>query len=199
MTQELIKMVRRMDLHCVGNQLIFQCAPLIVGLRISSLLMISNENMEPIRTLLQGSRISYYLIYKDSGRTTLLLFSRQELESYLSQNPVKSFLESEGYDAGCLTDVLWNFRINYGRYKRGRETFPHELGVILGYPIEDVKGYILDHGKRPLYTGYWKVYCNVSQKRELFRMFELSREMLLTLLHNGIGVEELIGTYCGVG
>ena len=39
--------------------------------------------------------------------------------------------------------------------------FPHEMGLLLGYPIEDVRGFIEHNGCGCLYSGYWKVYRNV--------------------------------------
>ena len=32
--------------------------------------------------------------------------------------------------------------------------FPHEIGLLLGYPVEDVLGFIRHQGKNYLYTGY---------------------------------------------
>ena len=32
--------------------------------------------------------------------------------------------------------------------------FPHEIGLLLGYPVEDVLGFIRYQGKNYLYTGY---------------------------------------------
>ena len=57
--------------------------------------------------------------------------------------------------------------------------FPHELGLLLGYPLDDVEGFIKNDGKNCLYTGYWKVYANVPAKRNLFRRFECAREELM--------------------
>lgn len=44
----------------------------------------------------------------------------------------------------------------------GEQQFPHEMGLLLGYPIEDVVGFMEHSGKEYLYSGYWKVYENVS-------------------------------------
>ncbi len=36
--------------------------------------------------------------------------------------------------------------------------FPHEIGLFLGYPPEDVCGYIRNKGKCQKCTGHWQVY-----------------------------------------
>lgn len=37
--------------------------------------------------------------------------------------------------------------------------FPHEIGLFLGYPLGDVKGFIKHRGQNCKCTGCWKVYC----------------------------------------
>lgn len=36
--------------------------------------------------------------------------------------------------------------------------FPHEIGVFLGYPLEDVVGFIRNRGRNYTCCGYWKAY-----------------------------------------
>ena len=43
----------------------------------------------------------------------------------------------------------------------GEPGFPHEMGVLLGYPVEDVRGFMEQNGQNALYQGYWKVYAHV--------------------------------------
>ncbi|MDY5271294.1 MAG: DUF3793 family protein [Tractidigestivibacter sp.] len=35
---------------------------------------------------------------------------------------------------------------------------PHELGVLLGYPVRDVRGFMCDGGRGAVACGRWKVY-----------------------------------------
>lgn len=51
--------------------------------------------------------------------------------------------------------------------------FPHEIGVFLGYPLQDVKGFIENNGRNSKYTGLWKVY---GDKAASMRMFEKYRK-----------------------
>ena len=43
------------------------------------------------------------------------------------------------------------------QYASGEQGFPHEIGVFLGYPVEDVEGYMQNDGKNFLLVGYWKM------------------------------------------
>ena len=51
----------------------------------------------------------------------------------------------------------------------------------LGYPVEDVRGFIEHQGRDYLCTGYWKVYENLEQKQQLFQRFEYAKENLVLL------------------
>lgn len=42
----------------------------------------------------------------------------------------------------------------YACYMEEKGAFLHEIGLLLGYPVEDVLGFIRHQGKNYLYTGY---------------------------------------------
>ncbi len=192
-----MEIVQRMDSRKIGNQLVLQCAPLIVGLKMSNLFIIQNEHISKMYRLLKESRISYYVFLVTEKMSTLFLYDREKLENFLSKKQTRLFFQEEGYLDFDLQKVLFRFRCQYRLYWSGKRDFPHELGLLLGYPIEDVNGFILNKGKKSLYTGYWKVYDDVQGKKELFRMYELAKETLIQLVFNGISIAEIIDTYNG--
>lgn len=197
MSREVMEIVQRMDSRKIGNQLVLQCAPLIVGLKMSNLFIIQNEHISKMYRLLKESRISYYVFLVTEKMSTLFLYDREKLENFLSKKQTRLFFQEEGYLDFDLQKVLFRFRCQYRLYWSGKRDFPHELGLLLGYPIEDVNGFILNKGKKSLYTGYWKVYDDVQGKKELFRMYELAKETLIQLVFNGISIAEIIDTYNG--
>ena len=71
------------------------------------------------------------------------------------------------------------------------EDFPHEIGVILGYPIDDVLSFIENKGKNSIYSGYWKVYHNKNRALKEFEKFDKCRKEYITLFNNGNKVEDL--------
>jgi len=74
-----------------------------------------------------------------------------------------------------------------------KQQFPHEMGVLLGYPPEDVEGFIIYEGKNSLCEGYWKVYAEPQKKLRLFAQYDKAREWLLDLLYCGVGMEDIVG------
>ena len=80
---------------------------------------------------------------------------------YLGNQDVRQLFQKLGYKDFSLEYVLPRFRKRYEAHMNGEQQFPHEMGLLLGYPIEDVVGFMEHSGKEYLYSGYWKVYENV--------------------------------------
>jgi ribosomal protein S24E len=50
------------------------------------------------------------------------------------------------------------------------------VGLFLGYPLDDVQGFIKNRGSHYKLCGAWKVYGDVEKARNHFRKYELCRE-----------------------
>lgn len=195
MSQDVLELVQGMDLQDIEMQIAFQCAPLIAGLKLSNLLMVQNTDTGKVKQILRRTGISYYIVAVTSEKTAVLLYNRQQLEDYLAEKKVRQLLLETGYQELALSEVLSCFRVRYQGYMEDSQEFPHEMGLLLGYPIEDVRGFIQNEGENCLYTGYWKVYENLSEKVVLFRKFENARETLIQMLSSGMGLVEIIQNY----
>ncbi len=66
--------------------------------------------------------------------------------------------------------------------------FPHEIGIFLGYPLEDVDGFITHQGENCKLCGCWKVYGNVEQARRTFANYEKCRVFLCAKLSKGCNI-----------
>lgn len=69
------------------------------------------------------------------------------------------------------------------------------MGVLLGYPVEDVRGFMEQNGQNALYQGYWKVYAHVPEKKRLFARYDMEKETIIQLLSNGVEMRDIIGIY----
>lgn len=195
MSREVFEIICRMDMQDIQTQLALQCAPFIAGLKVSNLLTIPRENLKEIREILKGTGISYDILRMRGKKVTILLYNRRELKKYLEKEEVKEMLLSMGYEENSLEKVLFAFSKRYQNYMKDNQKFPHEMGLLLGYPIEDVKGFINNDGKNYLHIGYWKVYENLSEKLQLFRKFELAKETIIQLVSNGVMMRDIIAIY----
>ena len=142
--------------------------------------------------VLKQTDISCYLLRQTDEKVILLLYKEQELQQQLLEADTRAFLKFYGYTQFAVEDVLDLFKKRYCDNLCTTKDFTHEMGVLLGYPLEDVKGFINNRGRNFLYTGYWKVYSDLQQKMDLFGRFEQAKEQMIRLLSYGMDIQEII-------
>ena len=195
MCQEVFKIVQTMDLSQVETKLVLQCAPLIKGIKMSNLLIVSSKDEDAVRIILKKTGILHYRLLRQDEKTTFLLFRKMQLATHLNDPEVQRILKANGYHDLSLGGILRTFQYHYQTYMDQGEGFPHEMGLLLGYPLEDVLGFIEHKGNNYLYSGYWKVYADVASKRKIFDAYEEAKEELIVLLANGHGIRPIIQLY----
>lgn len=192
MCQEVLEIVQGMDIKDVETKLALQCAPLITGIKISNLFIISASEAENIYYILRKTGITFFRLAKMEDKVTFLLFRRNQLAAYLQDSDVQSILLENGYKDLSLHGILHTFAKRYRTYISKGAGFPHEMGLLLGYPVEDVAGFITHKGQNFLYSGYWKVYANVPEKKQLFREYEDAQKNVVILMARGHGIRPII-------
>ena len=95
------------------------------------------------------------------------------------------------FEKEYLAELIDTFADRYCCYMQTKKYFPHEMGLFLGYPVEDVEGYPKNNGENSLYTGYWKVYEDVAAKSSLFERFEKAKEQIIWFLAQGVSIKNL--------
>lgn len=115
---------------------------------------------------------------------------KSNLKRISKKNGVAEFLFSCGYDItniqGCIERL--SKRICES------ESFPHEIGLFLGYPLGDVTGFIENKGKNSLYTGFWKVYCNKNETLKIFEKYKKCKKVYQKLYKGGKPLMQLTAT-----
>ncbi|MCI7061657.1 MAG: DUF3793 family protein [Lachnospiraceae bacterium] len=191
----LSQMIQNMDRNNIELRIAYQCAPLLAGLKPSNLLMLRAKELKQVQYLLKQAGIKYFIVAHGQGRAAVLLYNKASLQEYLEQAIVAEKLGKMGYTDLRLGKVLYVFRQHYEAFLRGEISFPHEMGFLLGYPVEDVEGFIRNEGENSLYTGDWKVYGNLSEKLRLFGKFETARERLMKMVSAGVGIADIAKQY----
>lgn len=173
-----------------------ECAPLIAGLRIANIITIKREGLPTLKHILSGTGIIFYLAASNSEKLSLILYREDLMKNYLNQPKVQLLLRKMGYPKISMYELMYLFSLRYRNFIDGKGEFPHEMGIFLGYPVEDVIGYIQNDGKNFLAVGYWKVYQNKREKTSLFEKFEEAKEMMILLVSSGVNIKEAI-SICG--
>ncbi len=70
--------------------------------------------------------------------------------------------------------------------------FPHEIGVFLGYPVEDVASFIDCAGAESVSVGQWKVYHNNERAQKQFEVMRRWEDYILERFNTGSSFKELL-------
>lgn len=108
------------------------------------------------------------------------------LEKNLSYCMIQEFLNQYGYGSYCIQDALIHLK-----HRLKDNEFPHEIGIFLGYPLYDVKGFIQDKNQYKI-LGYWKVYGNIKNSQRLFYRYDCCQKTLSDKLSQGESLFQII-------
>ena len=122
-------------------------------------------------------------------RVLLLVYREDRLARQLADPAVAAMLEQAGYPPGGGPAAM------LGHLRRRLEAgggFPHEMGLFLGYPPEDVRGFWENGGRNYKYSGVWKVYSDdVEGARAAFRRYSRCRDAICKRLAGGISLVQM--------
>jgi len=150
-------------------------APMLAGPKPASLVSFRKSKFEDFDALLDSYRtcfsckgISFCRLAEGEEYVLILFYRPGVLATRLASEKVRGLLDRYGY-GGMLTveEMLSELK----RRMQKKLTFPHEIGLFLGYPPEDVRGFIENRGQCFVYSGYWKVYANEAETRRLFNFY----------------------------
>lgn len=112
---------------------------------------------------------------KTASYTLVLFYNRGLLGPLITAADNQEFLKDLGYEAGITLEQLLPALAT----KLASEAFPHELGLLLGIPRDDVAAFIANRGADCLFCGYWKVYNNPARARSLFRQYDAAKRLVM--------------------
>lgn len=126
--------------------------------------------------------------YAQCDRRFLVLVYRPEaLKRHLAKRAVAKLLIKAGYDPGAGVDAC----LHRLRHRMEGREFPHEVGLFLGYPPEDVAGFCRYCGQKYKYCGHWKVYGDVDQAKALFEQYDRCRDSLCRRVGMGLSIVQI--------
>lgn len=171
--------------------LIMQSAPVLKDVRMSCMVTVPAEYSRMTCSSLYNTGVRLHCLCRGREREVLLLYREKYLESYLEREDVADFLRAYGYENGSLKRKLQRLGEQIAYYYDKSQEFPHKMGVFLGYPLEDVRGFIDHQGKNSSCIGYWKVYSNVERAKHIFRVFDEARECAMNEFFSGKSIREI--------
>lgn len=176
------------------EEIIRFCAPTLAGLKAGSLFASMFSGKEELyrevrnlnrRLANRGVRV---LPLRFKENRALLYFYRPDLlRQSLGSSQACALLAQRGYPCEnpehCVAKLV-------DRLKESPE-FPHEIGLFLGYPPEDVKGFIENRALHSKCTGCWKVYGDQEEAERIFARYKNCTDCYLRNWQRGTSLEKL--------
>ena len=131
--------------------------------------------------------LSLFILQKQENRALIYVCRMKKLQQDLEKPGVMNLLRKYGYQD---TDPHHAISHLIERLEENG-TFPHEIGLFLGYPLDDVIGFIVNKGKNCHCIGCWKVYCNKEEAERTFCKYKKCTDVYNRLWRNGRSIQKL--------
>lgn len=178
------------------KEVVYYGAPTLAGLKTGNLMSIPYESeqktMEEIRALndvLVPKGICLYPLRFHKGRVLVYIFRPSFLQRDLKDSRVWEILNAAGYAGTEYTSCMMEL-IRRLRGCKASEVFPHEIGLFLSYPPEDVKGFINDPDGCKC-VGTWKVYGDEQAAKKRFESFNKCTDIYCREWNKGTKLSKL--------
>ncbi|SHH99375.1 Protein of unknown function [Sporobacter termitidis DSM 10068] len=174
--------------------LVRYCSPTLAGIKTAGLFNYAFSDKDGLERslaacgrLLNGKGVFIEALKVEGFRALLYVYRKSRLEEDLRKDGVPEFLSRYGYRSGAAADCLAHLK---RRFDAGGE-FPHEIGIFLGYPLEDVTGFIENAGQNSKCIGCWKVYSDEYTATALFEKYKKCRCIYEKMFSCGRSVSQL--------
>ncbi|MCD7724150.1 MAG: DUF3793 family protein [Clostridiales bacterium] len=174
--------------------LIENCAPTLASLKTANLFSYTYPSVIKLRETIacwnerMADKGVTLTVLRVNGATALVYVYREASLCRDLQKPgVAQLLQRFGYDSMDTEAVLKRLRARL----REQEEFPHEIGLFLGYPLQDVIGFMKNKGSNCKCTGCWKVYGDEREASRIFAMFDKCRRIYVNLWNQGRSIMTL--------
>lgn len=179
------------------GEIIRQCAPTLAGIKTANLFMYTFTSyseylytLHQVNNILSSKGLSIEVLRYDilKHRVLLFVYRKTSVEDILQKSAVRDFLERRGFSPKFnVLNVLYELA---ARLNSGAE-FPHEIGLLLGYPLDDVKSYIEAPHSPGLCSGCWKAYSNPQYAQKYFDKCRCCIKAYLESYIRGRSLEQL--------
>lgn len=176
------------------DHIIRNCAPTLAGIKTGSIFSCPYESKECLLATIRqlnhrlGSKGLRILPLRFSEKAALIyLYRPRLLTADLSDSCASALLRCRGYETeNCEKCVAC-----LARKLRSREDFPHEIGLFLGYPAEDVHGFIENKACGCKCVGCWKVYGDEESAKKKFAQYKKCTRVYRDKWEQGLAIEQL--------
>lgn len=173
--------------------LIKNCSPTLAGIKVGALFNFGftskSDLYSDIRSLnrrINKKGVIAIPLKIRCDKALIYVFRPDQLRIAFLDIKVQKILVSFGY---CPDKI--NMCIRHMISRLENSDFPHEIGLFLGYPPEDVQGFIENRGKNFKTCGFWKVYGDEIKCNKIFSQYKNCTKCYLNAFRSGHTIERL--------
>lgn len=173
------------------------CSPTLAGIKTGNLFSceyLDYHNLEKdlrrVNSILLHKGIKAIPIRYLNHRALIYIFRPSFLKKDLCDKDTSLLLKRLGYNVDSMSECVKCLSEKLMSLKSSKD-FPHEIGLFLGYPYEDVKGFIDNKGECSKCIGCWKVYGDVSRAEDTFDRYKRCTSDYVSRFKEGMTLEEL--------
>lgn len=159
----------------------YQLAPVIMGFKPAMTLNVGERNggsaYRAYPAIIEEMGLRCCTLRKGRNTDILFIYKPCLIEELLRQKKVTTFLKTFGYPIQSVEEA-----VDFLRQRYAVQHCPHELGIFLGFPIEDVCVYMENPHKVCRLCGYWKVYHDIEGAKRTFAAYDKAKENMICLL-----------------
>ena len=174
--------------------LIHHCSPTLAGVKTGNLFTCDckckkevNKEIRRLNRILVPKGLRIIPLRFHNGKALIYVYRPEKLTGDLNNQMASSLLKQCGYPLKgsnyCVIELIKRLDLS--------NDFPHEIGLFLGYPPEDVNGFINDKPQNCKYTGVWKVYGDVDSAKKTFARYKKCSEIYRRRFSDGCSIEQL--------
>ena len=174
--------------------LVRHCSPTLAGMKTGNMFSCSCRSREDVKNyvramnrLLNGRGLRVLPLKCEKGHALIYVYRPDRLSDDLREDLAVEILASCGYTSKDPTKCL----IRLMKRLKAEEGFPHEIGLFLGYPPEDVRGFIEYGAQNYKCVGAWKVYGDEEAAKQLFAKYRRCTEIYEKRFRHGSTLEQL--------
>lgn len=186
---EFYKSLNNLDeRECIEKFLIYNASLVISGAKPSATITLKKSGNNIYckwvrygRKFLEEIGIDYIDLREGEESLIILVYNRENLKNYIFKKENRDFLMKLDYE-NCkdIDEYIEVLKIRYGKFK-----CPHELGIFLGFPLEDVRDFMECSNKKCLRCGYWLVYNNLQEAMTIFDRYNKIKDFTTKNILNG--------------
>lgn len=174
--------------------IVANCAPTLAGMKSANLFNYrytsrteAERELNDINNKLNARGVYVEALLWRNNSVLIYAYRRAFLEKDLQCEEVRRLLMVYDYQDSKVDSCLRRLKERLTE----SDCFPHEIGIFLGYPLEDVQGFILHKGKDCKLCGLWKVYSNVSEADKLFQKLKKCSDIYIKVFQEGRSITQM--------